>query len=75
MCEEIDFLVKNKGLQFNTEDSKTYFSAPLWGTILTAAKDAAIVFYSIDRNIDGTIINADFNFVVLDEFMKTYQFL
>ena len=75
MCEEIEFLIKNKGLKFNTEDSKAYFSAPLWETILTAEKDAAIVFYSISRDTDGTIIDADYNFAAYDEFIKTYRFL
>ena len=75
MCEEIEFLIKSKGLQFNIENPEAYFSAPLWGTILTAGSDAAIQFYSIDRDVDGKITDADYNFVAFNEFMKTYRFL
>ena len=75
ICEEIEFLIKSKGLKFNIENHEAYFSAPLWSTILTASKNAAIVFYSIDRDVDGKITDADFNFVAYEEFVKTYQFL
>ena len=74
ICEEIKFLIKSKGLQINIENPEAYFSAPLWGTILTAAKDAAIVIYSIDRDIDGKIMDVDYNFVAYEEFIKTYAF-
>lgn len=75
MCEEIQFLLDNKGLKINGKEESVYFSAPLWGTILSAAKDAAIVLYAVDRDADGKIRDADFNFVARDEFDKTYQFI
>ena len=44
-----------------------------WGTEETAAKDAIIVFYQIQRDDRGKIIKIDFNFVGKSEFDKTYQ--
>lgn len=75
MCEEIQFLIDNKELKFNTADNRAYFNAPLWGTVLSAAKDAAIVLYSVTRACGGKIIDIDFNFVAKDEFEKSYRFL
>lgn len=75
MCEEIQFLIDHKGLKFNTENSSVYFSAPLWGTLLSASKDAAIVFYNIEKDQDGRIRDIDFNFVARDEFEKTYSYI
>ncbi|MBO5784761.1 MAG: hypothetical protein J6R05_01675, partial [Bacteroidaceae bacterium] len=74
MCSEVEYLIREKGLVLNESDSACYFSAPLWGTVEMAAKDAVLVFYSIDRAEDGTIRDADFNFVARDEFDKTYRF-
>jgi len=39
------------------------------------AADAVIVFYSITKDEDGTITDADFNFVARDEFDRTYSLL
>ncbi len=75
MCAEIQFLIDRKGLTMHPDTPAVYFSAPLWGTVLSAAKDAAIVFYSIERDTAGTITDADFNFVARDEFEKTYRFV
>ena len=72
-CEEIRFLKENKGLLINEASEDTYFSAPLWGTTLQAAKDAVIVFYSIDRDDSGKITDISFNFVARPEFEKTYN--
>ena len=57
----------------NEEVSEKYFEAPLWGSILSAAKDAVLIFYRIDRDADGKITDADFNFVARDEFERTYN--
>ena len=75
MCEEITFLLEKKGLAFHPEDEAHYFTAPLWGTMEAAAKDAVIVFYSITRDETGRIIDADFNLICRDEFEKTYTIL
>lgn len=75
MCEEIQYLLSTDRLHINVEDTANYFSAFLWGAPLAAAKDAVIVFYSVDRDEDGKIRDVDFNFVARDEFEKTYTVL
>lgn len=73
MCPEIQFLIEHKGLVIRESLPEKYFEAPLWGTILSAAKDAVIVFYELKRDCDGTILDADFNFVAREEFDRTYD--
>lgn len=73
--EEMWYLMENKGLTLHEDDPVRYFQAPLWGTELSAAKDAVIVFYRIDRDEEGKICDAEFNFVAGDEFEKTYELL
>lgn len=75
MCEEIQYLLSTDRLHIKVEDTANYFSAFLWGAPLAAAKDAVIVFYSVDRDEDGKIRDVDFNFVARDEFEKTYTVL
>lgn len=62
-------------LLINEEDPDRYFSAQLWGTTLSAAKDAVIVFYSVTRDPDGKILEISFNFVARSEFDKTYDII
>ena len=69
----IHFLIQHKGLALHPNDPAHYFTAPLWGTVEAAAKDAVIVFYSITKDADGIITDADFNFVERGEFEKTYD--
>ena len=73
MDQEVQFLLKEKGLLIDEERPSQYFSAPLWGTIEAAAKDAVIVFYSITRSENGEVEDAEFNFVERSEFEKTYN--
>ena len=40
--------------------------------MLTAARDAVIVFYELEYDAGGEIVEADFNFVAKDEFDKVY---
>lgn len=75
MCPEIRFLVEHKGLKIGADDENAYFSAPLWGDVLSAAKDAVIVFYDIAYDAAGEVTDADFNFVARDEFEKRYDIL
>jgi hypothetical protein len=72
-CPEIYFLIEHKGLIIDTNKKNDYFSAPLWGDILTADKGAKIVFYNIRYDEQNNIIDAEFNFVAGDEFLKTYE--
>lgn len=73
MCPEIEYLLSNKGLVIDEGSEDRYYSAPLWGDILTARNDCMIVFYSVTIDEDGAVRDADFNFVARDEFDKTYD--
>lgn len=73
MCKEIVFLIEQKGLIINEASEEKYFTAPLWGTMLSAAKDAVIIFYELLWDKDGNVVEADFNFVAKSEFDKTYD--
>ena len=75
MCEEIQFLMEHKDLVIAENDASHYFTAPLWGTIESAPKDAVVVFYRIERDSCGKIVDAEFNFVVRDAFEKTYDII
>lgn len=74
-CDEIEYLMENKGLVLNENDANKYFNAPLWGSMLSAPKDAELVFYSIDRDEERKIVDADFNFVEQSEFKQSYKYL
>lgn len=72
-CPEIDFLIKQKGLQIDDASFDRHYIAELWGTQEVAAADAVIVFYSITYDEAGTVVDADWNFVARDEFDRTYS--
>ncbi len=71
--EVIRFLLVHGMLQINENDDEHYYSAALWGTTETAAKDAVIVIHEIERNDKNEITNVVFNFVDRDSFEKTYR--
>ena len=71
---EVQFLIENKGLKLSPETPNEYFGAELWGTWLTAAADAVLIFYSVTRDEAGNIVDADFNFVARKEFEATYHY-
>lgn len=72
MCPEIHFLIEHKGLVIDEGSEDACFRAPLWGDILSAAKDAVIVFYELEYGPRHEVVKADFNFVARNEFDKTY---
>ena len=74
MCEEIAFLMREKGLVLDAEHPERYYTAPLWGTIESADKDAVLLFYDICYGEDGMIKDAVFNFVEKTEFEKIYEY-
>lgn len=74
MCKEVSFLIREKGLVLDEANPDRYYSAVLWGTKEAAAKDAVLVFYNISYNDDGSVRDAEFNFVKREEFDKTYSF-
>lgn len=73
ITEEFRFLVDHKGLVYDPSSETECFRAPLWGDIETAGRDAIVVYYQVDRDALGNITDISFNFVVRDEFEKTYD--
>ncbi len=72
-CEEIDYLLASGQLRIHPDDPARYFSAKLWGTEETAARNAVIVLYEIERDDEGVIRSVDFNFVERGYFDRTYD--
>ena len=70
--EEIRFLVDEGRLQVHPGDPERYFTAELWGTEETAPSDAAILFYSVDRDPEERITGIEFNFVVKEYLDANY---
>lgn len=73
--EEIDWLVDTGRLTLKPQDPDHYFNAFLWGADLSAASDATLVFYSVDRDAAGTITDISFNFVAKPEFESSYSII
>lgn len=74
-CEEIAWLKQKGKLTINEADTDKYFSAFLWGTLLSTPKDSVVVFYGVTRDGAGQIVDVDFNFVARDEFERTYDII
>ena len=68
-CELVRELIGAGILRINGSDPDKYFEAEMWGAVLTAAKDAVIVF----REIYDDISKVKFSFIARDEFEKTYE--
>lgn len=75
MCAEIEFLLSHRRLEMNKNNPNTCFCAELWGAKETARIDAIIIFYNISYDLQGNILDIDFNFVAKEEFDKTYDIL
>lgn len=71
--KEIRFLKEKKGLIIHHDNFEKYYIAPLWGSILSAPEDAIIIFYRIDKNEQGEILDIDFNFCARKEFDANYD--
>lgn len=71
-CEEMDFLLTSGRLTLRPEDDTRYFNAFLWGAPLSAARDATVVFYQVDRDGEGCITDILFNFVARRDFQRDY---
>lgn len=71
-CDEILYLIEKGILKLDPTHPEQYFQAVLWGTDVRAAKNAALIFYSIKKDTDGTILEIDFNFVERTIFEQTY---
>lgn len=73
VCEEIRYLIQNKGLILNPEDPEHYYTAPLWGTVEAADIHAVLIFYSILYGKQGEIEDISYNLVERSEFEKNYR--
>lgn len=71
--EAVRFMVEKKGLRIDESDPAHTFRAALWGTELTAAHDAVILYHKVRYAPDGGIEGLSFRFIARDEFEKTYQ--
>ncbi len=71
--EEIRWLVDTGRLTLKPQDPAHFFNAFLWGADLSAAADATLVFYSVDRDASGAITEISFNFVAKPEFDASYS--
>lgn len=74
-CEEMDFLISGGRLVICKEDSVRYFNAILWDAPLSAARDATVVFYQVERGSQGRIRDVRFNFVARRDFERDYDIL
>ena len=72
-CEEIRFLLDRSLLRVHPDHPRRYFSASLWETEETAASDAVIVFFGVDRDPEGQIAGINFNFVDREYFNTHYR--
>ena len=71
-CDAVDALLASGRLRIDPDDSGRYFNAVLWGTPLSAAEDAVIVFHKLERDKNGTIRQLSFNFVERQIFERDY---
>lgn len=71
-CDAIGYLLEQGKLTLNHADEERFFNAFLWGADLSAAQDATVVFYDIFRDVSGAITDVSFNFVVKEEFERSY---
>lgn len=71
--EEVRWLVDTGRLTLNPQEPDRFFNAFLWGADLSAAMDATLIFYSVDRDENGAITDISFNFVAKPEFDASYS--
>lgn len=75
MTPTADYLLRTGQLKLNEEDPDRYFEAELWGSVLTAPRDALLVIYEVTKDADGKILAVDFNFLARSEFEKNYHYV
>ena len=71
-CDVVDWLLASGRLRLNPQDSERYYNAVLWGSPLSAAEDAVIVFHKLKRDENGKPTNLSFNFVDRSIFEQDY---
>ena len=75
MCEEIRFLVREKGLVLDPEDPEHYYTAPLCETIEAADINAVLILYSVLYGDDGDIKDISYNLVERKVFEEDYSIM
>ena len=70
--EEVNWLVDTGRLTLKPQEPDRYFNAFLWGADLSAASDATLLLFRVDRDELGAITDIDFNFVARPEFEACY---
>ncbi len=73
--EEMQFLLEHRLLRLDHDDPEHFFAYTGWGTLLTAARDAVVLFRHVERGGDGGITDIDFSFVKREVFDATYRVL
>lgn len=73
MSDAVLWALEHGRLRLDESDHERFFQARLWGADLSAPRDAVLVFYRIQRDPSGQILDLNFNFVVREEFLRTYQ--
>ena len=71
-CDVVTYLLETGKLRLDHGDEERFFNAFLWGADLSAAQDATVVFYDIVRDASGAVKDVSFNFVVKEEFERSY---
>lgn len=71
-CDAIGYLLEQGKLRLDPTDEERFFNAFLLGADLSARRDATVVFYDIIRDASGAIRDVSFNFVVKEEFERSY---
>ena len=74
ISDEIRYLLDKGKMTIKEDDYEHYFNAFLWGADLSAAKDATVLFYGIDRDELGNIVDISFNFVAKKDFEESYSY-
>lgn len=72
-CEEIRFLLDSGILSVRPENKERCFSSRLWDTTETAAADAVIVFYHVEKDPEGKVTAVDYNYVEAEYFRTHYE--
>ena len=73
--EPMRFLLERDLLRIDTADPARYFACEQWGAELTAASDAVVLFYKVERDAGGAVADVSFNFVTREVFDATYEIL
>lgn len=71
--EALRWALTHGGLTLHADDAARFYRARLWGAELSAPRDAVLVFYRVERDEGGAIVDMRYNFVAREEFDKSYR--